>query len=87
MIQYFFSLIGMTCMFGCFLGFDSVVTLQANISPVGARRCVGAVKKFRLLLIDFVIICIVNFAETIVLFGYMAKVLKLDLGDDWGKTS
>ena len=85
MIQYFFSLIGMTCMFGCFLGFDSVVTLQANISPVGARRCVGAVKKFRLLMIDFVIICIVNFAETIVLFGYMAKVLKLDLGDEWGK--
>lgn len=85
MIQYFFSLIGMTCMFGCFLGFDSVVTLQANISPVGARRCVGAVKKFRLLMIDFVIICIVNFAETIVLFGYMAKVLKLDLGNEWGK--
>ena len=54
MIQYFFSLIGMTCMFGCFLGFDSVMTLQANISPVGARRCVGSVSKFRLLMILYV---------------------------------
>lgn len=85
MIQYFFSLIGMTCMFGCFLGFDSVVTLQANISAVGARRCVGAVKKFQLLMTDFVLICIVNFAETIVLFVYMTKVLKLDMGEQWGK--
>lgn len=85
MIQYFFSLIGMTCMFGCFLGFDSVMTLQANISPVGARRCVGAVSKFRLLIIDFILICLVNYAETLVLFAYMAKVLKLDLGNDWGK--
>lgn len=85
MIQYFFSLIGMTCMFGCFLGFDSVMTLQANISPVGARRCVGAIKKFRLILIDFVLICIINFIETIVLFAYMTKVLKLDMGEEWGK--
>ncbi len=85
MIQYFFSLIGMTCMFGCFLGFDSVMTLQANISPVGARRCVGSVSKFRLLMIDFILICIVNYVETIVLFVYMTKVLKLDIGNEWGK--
>ena len=85
MIQYFFSLIGMTCMFGCFLGFDSVMTLQANISPVGARRCVGSVSKFRLLMIDFILICIVNYVETIVLFVYMTKVLKLDMGNEWGK--
>ena len=85
MIQYFFSLIGMTCMFGCFLGFDSVMTLQANISPVGARRCVGSVSRFRLLMIDFILICIVNYVETIVLFVYMTKVLKLDMGNEWGK--
>ncbi len=85
MIQYFFSLIGMTCMFGCFLGFDSVMTLQANISPVGARRCVGSISKFRLLMIDFILICIVNYVETIVLFVYMTKVLKLDMGNEWGK--
>ena len=85
MIQYFFSLIGMTCMFGCFLGFDTVVTLQAIISPVGARCCVSAAKKFRLIMIDFVLICIINFIETIVLFAYMTKVLKLDMGEEWGK--
>lgn len=85
MIQYFFSLIGMTCMFGCFLGFDSVVTLQANISRIGARRCVGATSKITLLWIDFVLICIINFVETLVLIGYMAGILKLDLGGEWGK--
>lgn len=85
MIQYFFSLIGMTCMFGCFLGFDSVLTLQANISRIGARRCVGATSKITLLCIDFVLICIINFLETVALLGYMTGILKLDLGGEWGK--
>lgn len=85
MIQYFFSLIGMTCMFGCFLGFSSVMDLQPNISALGARRCSGATSKFKLLTIDFVLICLINFAETVVLIGYMSGVLKLDLGNEWGK--
>jgi ABC-2 type transport system permease protein len=84
-IQYFFSLIAMTCMFGCFLGFDSVLTLQANISHLGARRCVGATSKATLLLIDFGLISVINFAETVVLIAYMTGVLKLDLGGQWGR--
>jgi len=85
MIQYFFSLIGMTCMFGCFLGFDSVITLQANVSMLGARRCAGATSKTIILLIDFMLISIVNFLEALVLIAYMVVVLNLDLGNEWGK--
>lgn len=85
MIQYFFSLIAMTCMFGCFLGFDAALRLQANIAPVAIRRCLGATSKLKLILSDFILICMVNFVDVLVLIGYMAGVLKLDLGNDIGR--
>ena len=85
MIQYFFSLIAMSCMFGCFLGFDAALRLQANISPLAARRCVGATNKLVLILSDFLLICILNFVNVLVLLGYMTGVLKIDLGTDIGR--
>lgn len=85
MIQYFFSLIAMTCMFGCFFGFEASMTLQANIYPVGARRCLGAVSKMKLILADFIIICLMKFADVLILLAYMTGVLKIDLGEDVGK--
>ena len=85
MIQYFFSLIAMTCMFGCFLGFDAAMMIQANIYPVGARRCIGATSKMKLIIADFVLICAINFVDILVLLGYMMEVLKLGIGEDIGK--
>ena len=85
MIQYFFSLIAMTCMFGCFLGVEAAVTLQANVNPVGARRCIGAVSKIKQLFADFIVVCIFNIIDVIVLLAYMIGVLKLDVSGDMGK--
>lgn len=82
MIQYFFSLIAMTCMFGCFLGVEVAVTLQANINPVGARRCIGAVSKIKQLFADFLVVCIFNIIDVLVLLAYMAGVLKIGIGGD-----
>ncbi len=85
MIQYFFSLIAMTCMFGCFLGLEAAVTLQANVNPVGARRCIGAVSKIQQLFADFIVVCIFNIIDVSVLLVYMIGVLKLDISGDMGK--
>lgn len=85
MIQYFFSLIAMSCMFGCFLGFEAVIRLQANINPVGARRCVSATSKMKMMLADFIMVCLINFAAVLILIGYMVFILKLDLGEDIGR--
>jgi len=85
MIQYFFSLIAMTCMFGCFLGVEAAVTLQANINPVGARRCIGAVSKIQQLFADFIVVCLFNIIDVMVLLAYMTGVLKIGIGEDIGK--
>ena len=38
LVEYFFALIGMACMFGCDLGFSVSVSSNADQSPVGMRR-------------------------------------------------
>lgn len=85
MIQYFFSLIAMTCMFGYFLGMEAAITLQANVNPVGARRGIGAVSKIWQLFADFIVVCIFNIIDVIVLLVYMIGVLKIDISGDMGK--
>lgn len=85
MIQYFFSLIAMTCMFGCLLGVDVASQLQANVEAVGVRRSVAPTNKLKMIVSDVIVICGMNFLDVVILIGYMAGVLKLELGNEWGK--
>lgn len=39
-VQFFYALIAMACLYGCFIGFGSAIGIQANITPLAARRCV-----------------------------------------------
>lgn len=48
--QFFYALIAMTCLYGCFIGFGSAITLQANLTALAARRCVTPTHKLKLIL-------------------------------------
>ena len=39
-MQFFYALIAMACLYGGFIGFGSAIGIQANITPLAARRCV-----------------------------------------------
>ncbi len=82
-IQYFFSVIAMTCLFGCYLGMDIATQLQGNVGPVGARRMVSSTSKVKMFLCDVGIAFGVDFVVAILLMCYMRFVLKLEIGDDW----
>ena len=51
-IQYFFALIAYACLSGAFLGVQSSIDGQANISALGARRSITPTHKLTLILID-----------------------------------
>lgn len=85
MIHYFFSLIAMTCLFGSILGMDGAAFLQANIESVGARRCVSPTNKLKLVLADLILITGINFVDVTVLLVYMKVILKIPIGNQWGK--
>ncbi|MCH5268284.1 MAG: ABC transporter permease [Lachnospiraceae bacterium] len=84
-IQYYFALIAMTCLFGAYMGMDVAVQLQANVGAVGARRCVSATGKMKMLAADILTISVTEFMIDGLLLCYLKFVLKVEIGDDWGK--
>lgn len=82
--QYFLALIGMACMFGCFIGMDTVSQLQANVGALGARRCITSTSKAKLIFVDVFVAFFVQFISVLVLMAYIKGVLKIDLGNHIG---
>ncbi len=82
-VQYFFAVIAMTCLFGCYLGMDVATQLQGNVGAVGARRMVSSTSKIKMFFCDVGIAFVADFVVTILLMCYMRYVLKLEIGDDW----
>lgn len=81
MVSYFYSLIAMSCLYGCFAGMSTAIDLKANLSTLAARRIVAPTNKIILILADFFGIVVVQFCCSIVTVFYLVAVLKVDFGD------
>ena len=77
-VQFFYALIAMTCLYGCFIGFGSAITLQANITELAARRCVTPNHKLKLILSEQIASFLLGYFDVIVLLVYLRYILKLD---------
>lgn len=84
MLTYYFALIGMTCMYGCFLGLNSVMELQANNSSLGARRSVSPARKSIQIVSVFLVNFIIEFLCLMVVLLYLNYGLKIGFGNHWG---
>ena len=85
MVQYFFALIAMTCMFAGYMGSEAAEQLQADVSSLGARRCVGSVSKIKSALADGAVICLMSFVAVGILLLYISLGLGIYIGNQWGK--
>lgn len=83
-INYYYALIAMTCLFGCFFGYYNAYGIQANMSPLGARRSVAPTKKLYSILWDFAAAVTVSILLVSVFLMYLAFVLRVNLGDNLG---
>lgn len=83
-MSYFFALIAMACLFGCFLGMSGVMCLQANISTLGARRSVTPAKKSHMILALFLVNFVIVYICLMILLVYLNFVLGIKLGNQWG---
>lgn len=82
--QYFFALIAMTCMYGCFLGLQNASELKANQSALGARRSISPTHRLKLVFADMLVTIGIHFANVVIILLYLRFILKIGLGDDWG---
>ena len=83
-VQYFFALVAYACLSGAFLGVQSSIDGQANISALGARRSITPTHKLTLILIDMAVLLIIHFFNILILCLYITHVLGISLGNDVG---
>lgn len=80
MVNYFYSLLAMVCLFGMFQGVTAAYNLQANQSALGARRCIAPRRYASELLGNVLGSAIVHLASVWFSLAFMALVLKISFG-------
>lgn len=82
--QYFYALLAMACLIASSVGVQNGLAIQANLSPVGARRNVAPTKKMKQVLVDFAAtLCIYCVLMTGVL-AILVFVYKQEFGSNVG---
>lgn len=79
-VQYFFNLIAMACLYTSFAGSYIAVKNQANLSALGARKCVSPSRKFLSITAQFLSSLLTQFACVAVNILYLAYALRVDFG-------
>ena len=82
--SYFYSLLAMVCFYGGFQGMTSISLLQANLSPLGARRTMSPTGRFKLVLYDLLGGITVHFVCLLVVLAYIIFALGADFGSKIG---
>ena len=85
LVEYFFALVGMACMFGCDLGFAVSLSSNADQSPVGMRRNISYLSRGKIMMADFLVVYGIHFVNLWILICYLKGILRIPLGEDNGK--
>lgn len=81
MLNFFYALLAMVAMYGCFQGLTTVSYFQANMSALGARRLLSPVKRWKMLIYDMLGGLTVQYACMLIVIAYMSVVLGINFGD------
>lgn len=80
-INYFYAIFAMTCIFAAYSGSEKIQKLQADTSALGQRRSVASVPKMRGILAEFAACELVQYILAVIVFIYLKYILRLDLGE------
>lgn len=83
-IIYFYTLIALSCMFGCNWGFNEIVNIQADQSSIGARINVAPIRKIKLLFSNLFAAFSLHYLSVLFLIGFLKFILKIKFGDNLG---
>lgn len=82
MTDYFYALIAMSCLFGCFMGSKCAIGFKADLSALAARRTVASTNRFLILCADVAAKVLVQFCCTVIGVIYLRYALKVELGTE-----
>lgn len=79
-VQYFYTLIGMVCMYGGFFGMYGVKETEANLSKRAARTSISPTHKLTGLFAGILVSFIIQYVEILILLAYLIFVLGINFG-------
>lgn len=85
MKDYFYALIAMNCLYGCFSGLSCAVAFKANLSALAARRVVASTNRFAILLPEVLAKITSQFICSIIGAAYLQYALGINLGEETGR--
>lgn len=80
-INYFFTLIAMTCLYGSLIGLEVIKDCEANLSKKGARMCMAPVNKFKIILAGLLAGYVIQLVALLLLFLYLKFVFNINFGN------
>ncbi len=80
-VRFYFALLGMAALFGGNLGLEACLRLKPNVSPLGARRSIGATSHGRVVAATLAASWFVSFACLVVTYCFMRFVAGIDFGN------
>ena len=84
-VQYYFALIAMACLFGGYVGYTIGIQLQANINKVAIRRNISSFGKLKMIVCDTLVGWGVQTVNVSVCLLYLKYILKIDIGSNMPK--
>lgn len=82
-VIYFYSVIGMTCMYSATVGSEEIRSIQANLSPEASRVSLAPVNKLKVFIYSGLAAFLVQFTLLIILLAYIRFALGIDFGTNF----
>lgn len=80
-LNYFYTLIAMACMYGAFFGSDEVTNVQANITDLAARLNLAPIHKLKAFIASSMASYLVLLFNMSILLLFLRFILGIDFGD------
>lgn len=80
-VVYFYTLIGMTCLYGGSFGINAINEVEANLSKRAGRLSVAPIHKLKTLIASLLAGFIIQYAEVLILLAYLMFALGIDFGN------
>lgn len=80
-VQYFQNLIAMVTLFGTMTGLFSAISNEANLSAIGARKCIAPTHKLKAIIANMLAAFCTQVICVFISITYIVFILKIDMGD------
>ena len=80
-INYFFTLIAMSCLYGSLIGLEVIKDCEANLSKKGARMCMSPVNKLKVILAGLLAGYTIQIVALALLYLYLIFIFNINFGN------